>query len=78
MTNSTNQVPAPAHPAPAPTALSPSPVIATTTMRFAITPGQTQDNILKLNDKNGIMAYHAAIIPLLVPFDSESKEKSHF
>ena len=68
MTNSTNQVPAPAHAAPAPTALSPSPVIATTTMRFAITPGQTQDNILKLNDKNWNHGLSRSNYTLTCPF----------
>ena len=49
-----------------------------TTIKFALTPGQAEDDILDLSAKKGIMAYHAAIKPIPVPFDGGPGEISHF
>lgn len=80
MTASSNPVPTAAtSPVTAPTPVLPA-VVPTwgSTVRFVLSPGQAQDDILDLNTKKGIMAYHAAIIPISVPFDGGSKEISHF
>ena len=51
---------------------------STTTIKFALTPGLAEDDVLDLSAKKGIMAYHAAIKPIPVPFDEGSREISHF
>ena len=51
---------------------------STTTIKFALSPCQAGDDVLDLSAKKGIMAYHAAIKPIPVPFDGGSREISHF
>ena len=51
---------------------------STTTIKFALTPGQAEDDVLDLSAKKGIMAYHATIKPIPVPLDGGSREISHF
>ena len=65
---------------PASTAATAAATVTTgaTTIKFASTPGQAEDDILDLSSKKGIMAYHAAIKTIPVPFDGGSREISHF